>query len=426
VTIASASIGVAPPPPPASAHANKTPANRGGDFAEQFSSLKNETDGDGQSTAGSTGRGVSRRAKPRSEDKANNEAAGTAAISTPPPPPPAPAPLLPFQFNGLHLSIGGDRDGQIAETGVAFPAAASAPIYAAPLPVPPISLAPPPAGTAKSDAEAPAPAPAPPPEEGRKAARSDSPDVPRPEPMPKELAFVARVTSTDRPKPPVANPQRHPASDAGRLAAASAKEDELQAQTEPVVSSPSTTPSQAVAAFEQNSRLTAAPEPHMEAPASTQQARVEHSSAEVRPSAAPVMKDISFQVSRSGEDNVQVRLVQQDGELHVVVRTGDSRLATGLQQSLPELVTRLQENGFRTETWRPGGPGIAPLAAAETQNSSADSRNTDSQSQPGWSHDGGQRNPNQQHNERPHWLEELESSLSGSAAITGESHGIAI
>ena len=79
-----------------------------------------------------------------------------------------------------------------------------------------------------------------------------------------------------------------------------------------------------------------------------------------KPATVP-LKDISLQVAQPGAQKVEVRVVQQSGELRVAVRTGDSDLAHGLQQGLSDLVGRLQENGFRAEAWRPGGPPCSPL-----------------------------------------------------------------
>ena len=75
---------------------------------------------------------------------------------------------------------------------------------------------------------------------------------------------------------------------------------------------------------------------------------------QVKAAAGP-LKDISVQVSQPGDQKVEVRVVQQSGELRVAVRTGDSDLAHGMQQGLSDLVGRLQDNGFRAEAWRPGG-----------------------------------------------------------------------
>ena len=125
------------------------------------------------------------------------------------------------------------------------------------------------------------------------------------------------------------------------------------------------------------------------------------------------LKDISIQVSATGAETVQLRLVQQSGELHVAVRTGDVEMAHGLQQGLPDLVSKLQDNGYRAESWRPveaSTPGVA--TAAQTQTSSNHSHQGDAGTSSGWSQQqGGQRNRNQ--SDQPRWVEDLESSLNG-------------
>jgi hypothetical protein len=137
------------------------------------------------------------------------------------------------------------------------------------------------------------------------------------------------------------------------------------------------------------------------------------------------LKDISIQVSQSGEDRVQVRLVQQAGELHVAVRTGEPALAHGLQQGLPELVGRLQENGFKTDVWKPAGSTSPAAAGANPSSASNQSGSRDSQTPSGWSQQPrDQRNPGQNQKDRPQWVEELESNLGTTGKFSGESHGI--
>jgi hypothetical protein len=125
------------------------------------------------------------------------------------------------------------------------------------------------------------------------------------------------------------------------------------------------------------------------------------------------MKDISIQIGSGANSKVEVRLVQQAGELHVAVHTPDSDVARGLQQGLPDLVSKLQESGYRSESWRPADTS-APANAATTQpqSSSNHSRQQDAGTSSGWSQQqGGQRNRNQ--SDQPRWVEDLESSLKG-------------
>lgn len=145
--------------------------------------------------------------------------------------------------------------------------------------------------------------------------------------------------------------------------------------------------------------------------------------AESQPKPAQALKDISFQVTQSSSQKVQVRLVEQSGELRVAVHSGDSDLAHGLRQGLPDLIGRLQETGFRTEAWRPSSAGPVTGPTPETRSSDNHSSSGDSQSQSGWSQqDRGQQNQN--HSNRPRWVEELESSLTSGGKSAGGSYGI--
>ncbi len=144
--------------------------------------------------------------------------------------------------------------------------------------------------------------------------------------------------------------------------------------------------------------------PHAPSPAA------EVKTPEVAPKApAAALKDISLQVPQPGAQNVQVRLVQQAGELRVAVHTGDSDLAHGLQQNLSDLVGRLQESGFRTEAWRPGVSAATSGPTFEARATAGGSQNNQSQYNPG----GSQQQPGQrrQNQARPAWVEELENNL---------------
>jgi hypothetical protein len=130
------------------------------------------------------------------------------------------------------------------------------------------------------------------------------------------------------------------------------------------------------------------------------------------PPAGP-LKDLSIQVGRTQQERVDLHLTERAGELRVAVRAADPEMAHTLRQTLPELVNRLEENGFRTEAWRPAGIVSGPGAPNETRASSSHSPQGDPQQQSGGSgQQGGQRQHNQ--SERPKWVAELESSLDGS------------
>ena len=140
-----------------------------------------------------------------------------------------------------------------------------------------------------------------------------------------------------------------------------------------------------------------------------------------KPASVP-LKDISLQVAQPGDQKVEVRVVQQSGELRVAVRTGDTDLAHGLQQGLSDLVGRLQETGYRAEAWRPGGSAVQSGPVFESRTSPGGSHNGDSQSYSGGSRQQeGERRQSQP--QRPAWVEELDNSIASGDQPQGASYG---
>jgi hypothetical protein len=69
-------------------------------------------------------------------------------------------------------------------------------------------------------------------------------------------------------------------------------------------------------------------------------------------------RNMQFAVG-AGDQRVEVRVAERDGELHVAVHTPDQRLAGSLRDELPSLAARLESAGLRTQTWHPGSPDSA-------------------------------------------------------------------
>lgn len=171
----------------------------------------------------------------------------------------------------------------------------------------------------------------------------------------------------------------------------------------------STPPMPSSAASQTNPTPAAAPE--IQAPQSEQTI-----------SAAKPLRDVSLRIEQPQGQNVEIRLVEKAGEVHVAVRAADSDVAQGLRQNLSELSDRLSESGFHAETWRPT-TADSSASSSENRNPSGNSGNGDSQQQQGWSQQGrGQRDQNQSN--RPFWVQEFETSLTGSAAPTGQPNGL--
>lgn len=232
-----------------------------------------------------------------------------------------------------------------------------------------------------------------------------------------EMAFAARVRPAQAPNRSEQNAQNAPRPTADQFAPVRKPETEDNAAAKDLVHADVTqSVHNSAAAFDQPP----APPPSASAtPAHDSVSQVQHTEAtapraDAAPKAVQPLRELSMQVAESHQQKVEVHLVDQSGELRLSVRSGDSDLVHGLRQNLPELVNKLEDTGFRAETWRPADSAAPAAAAADTKNASNHSRQGDAQSQSGWSQQpGDQRNRNQSN--RPRWVEEMESSLGGDA-----------
>jgi hypothetical protein len=139
-----------------------------------------------------------------------------------------------------------------------------------------------------------------------------------------------------------------------------------------------------------------------------------------RPTRLEPLREISFDIQQPNAERVEIRLQQRSGELHLAVRASDSQLAHAMREGLPQLATRIEQDGHRVEAWRPGGlVNLAGIGEADRRPGSAEFPQPDSQEQQRWAqHDGDRRNPHQR--PTPQWVEDLEGALAGE---TGESNG---
>jgi hypothetical protein len=126
------------------------------------------------------------------------------------------------------------------------------------------------------------------------------------------------------------------------------------------------------------------------------------------PAPSAPAREISVIIPGTDRQGVEVRVVEQAGALRVAVRTPDVNLADNLRQDLNQLVSRLEEKGYRAETWRPAeiGGGSLQNRGEERGDSGYSPRRFqgEGQSQGGQ----GRRGSGQQRGNRPRWLEELE------------------
>ena len=137
--------------------------------------------------------------------------------------------------------------------------------------------------------------------------------------------------------------------------------------------------------------------------------------------AAP-MKDISVRIQSEQGENVDVRILHRAGDVQIAVKSASGETTQGLRHGLSELSDHLNATGYHAETWHPGQTTAAAEKTADSGNSQQQQSQGDSQSHSGWSQQqGGRRDDNQ--NNRPRWIEELDSNLSSSPE-TGLFHGL--
>ena len=120
--------------------------------------------------------------------------------------------------------------------------------------------------------------------------------------------------------------------------------------------------------------------------------------AATEPAAAPVAPkpeaahDIKLELAGQGDRRVEVRVSERAGDMHVEVRTPNTGLAGELREDLPALSTKLEQTGFRAETWHPAGTAERQRAAEAAPAAAAQN----SERQPGQNGGQRQRDPQQQ------------------------------
>ena len=123
---------------------------------------------------------------------------------------------------------------------------------------------------------------------------------------------------------------------------------------------------------------------------------------------ADPMRNVLLQLKADDNRRIDVRLVERGGELHVSVKSADPALTQRLQDHIPELTNRLDEERFNHDIWMP--------RLAETNRSESGSNSSNSFTS-GNSGDGNSLNSDagrRQHGNgqsRPDWVDLLENQL---------------
>jgi hypothetical protein len=131
------------------------------------------------------------------------------------------------------------------------------------------------------------------------------------------------------------------------------------------------------------------------------------------------MREIYLRLGDTASNSVDIQMVERAGHVQVAVRTPDQELTKSLQTNLGELVGRLEQKGYKTETWVPAAT-LHPTAALSESGSSSGH----SQDRPGHSSswDGGQQQRQEQQEsgrrQQARWMTQLEQTLNGEEAGT--------
>jgi hypothetical protein len=162
-------------------------------------------------------------------------------------------------------------------------------------------------------------------------------------------------------------------------------------------------------------------EPRPEAPRASAPRAVE----ETTPAQRQPLRDLSIQVpNRSAQEaggNIELRISERAGKVQVAVHTGDPALKDSLRQHLPELVSKLEETGYRAETWRPDAPAGEFLRGPSGTPGAAGRETGDRSGRQGPADHGGgqsgnfgqQQSRQDRRGTRPEWIEALEDNLGG-------------
>jgi hypothetical protein len=136
------------------------------------------------------------------------------------------------------------------------------------------------------------------------------------------------------------------------------------------------------------------------------------------PPAAPPgsPRDFTVRIPDATDRGTNVRFVERGSEVHVSVRTGDAELAQMLRGGLSDLTGRLQHNGIQAEVWRPGADSSQSDSQNQTHSQNQDPKGSGGRRNQSGAQREGQDQPSEN---KPRWVEELETSISEPAAHAG-------
>lgn len=239
-----------------------------------------------------------------------------------------------------------------------------------------------------------------------------------------DIAFAARLTSNEGATASESStpPQRTPATsrasaelEPAESQASTAKDSDAHAGAEPLTATSAFSHTKAtqpaaegMAAWGTSSTDVRGASPVTPAKSSS----TEHTTSITPPAEPPsattpasrTVRELNLKLTGDQAQSADVRMVERNGEVRVMVRASDSALASSLQGDLTDLLSHLSGRGITTELWRPAGAGAASSGADERSGNGAgtqsDAQGGNASHQDSGGHARGQREP------APEWFEE--------------------
>lgn len=112
-----------------------------------------------------------------------------------------------------------------------------------------------------------------------------------------------------------------------------------------------------------------------------------------------LVRNVHIQLETENNQRVDLRMSDQGSGLRVSVRSADANLAEALQDHMPELTNRLDQQHFRAEVW-------IPRSAESSGSNGANARSFHSPGGNGGNGDGSGRRQNSNQQNQPDWYED--------------------
>jgi hypothetical protein len=116
---------------------------------------------------------------------------------------------------------------------------------------------------------------------------------------------------------------------------------------------------------------------------------------------------ISLRLAVTADQRIELKVTEHAGEVKVAVRTADADLAGSLRENLGDLVHKLEQSGFRAETWHPGQSGTT----ANDHRENPQEARSSSGNHPGQQQQSGDGRQRKRQHEQSGWIEEMERTI---------------